>query len=833
MARFSHAVRDLTSKPLILASVLDRFVEEAAELPATSRPGIKSSILYAVRHALRTGDREEDLAPKEVALAADIRDLVPSLHVHARGAAMLRTHQDCSDAEARAHRFVHWLTGGRRYDEHARVDWPCPTAFQPLIAFSNRSNVRGELGFLYRCCTVAGIAEAPARFPTYPLLLAAAAAMNAPVRAGARADRDAADRARDRVASALSCYRLAREGLLAAAPEAERAALRARFAPCPQPVVGRAVHIGAHEETDCALRAVGLVPEEMLPFEKLRAITPCLAEDFEFWAAGAGALQSESFREQCEDALIRVGGWAVSAGRLAEFQRAEGIDDLFAMRLETGVQARVTPRAARRGEKTGGTRVERVSLLELLADAAAPGSLERSTVAAEDVPLNKDGRPYFTHGVYATCNRLWSVARDIYAGSANQNAEDAHRWALATAGWGHLVKELKDRQLPGEYIIRAKDKPKLIALVTLPQLVCLAFPMRRRELRAMRATWQQLRAEAVEKGHDPERHPDVVVARDEYLVNAVRHTMLAITLDDGMRHKQYQRGRLGYQRNFRPAWRYDGGRIVGLEGMTTWWTGERSDPANFKIRERKGKVDTRPGFELHPGYVPMDILWDIIALHRPRQLVAAGLVPSLDAYDLEDDMRRGEWALFPSDVLVKREENSRTDMSKQVGRELHYLVKLFLRPTDEKLPAWEALDDSWRALWSQHVTRLLNTSYWGGIRRDWDRACRLSKDTEATLREEYTIVDVALRDKLRNDSSDWQHPKAYDSWMDRLYDRFEVFDPLDDPTLPLPAHLAEQLAAERMKARRLRPRAAGPRLRQARPGQAPPQRARNARCVTR
>jgi hypothetical protein len=145
----------------------------------------------------------------------------------------------------------------------------------------------------------------------------------------------------------------------------------------------------------------------------------------------------------------------------------------------------------------------------------------------------------YTHAVYATCNRLLSVDRDIYAGSANQYPDDAQRWALATAGWGHLVKELKDRQLPGEFIVNAKDKAKLIALVTLPQLVCLAFLMRRRELRAMRATWQQLRADAVEKGHDPERHPDVVAAEDEYLVNAMRRTMLSITLDDGMRHKQY------------------------------------------------------------------------------------------------------------------------------------------------------------------------------------------------------------------------------------------------------------------------------------------------------
>jgi hypothetical protein len=169
---------------------------------------------------------------------------------------------------------------------------------------------------------------------------------------------------------------------------------------------------------------------------------------------------------------------------------------------------------------------------------------------------------------------------------------------------------------------------------------------------------------------------------------------------------------LGYQRNFRPVWRYDGGHIVGLEGMTTWWTGERGDPAHFKIRERKGKVDTRPGFELHPGYVPMDILWDVIALHRPRQLVEAGLVPSLEAYDLEEDMRRGDWALFPSDDLVKREENSRTDVSKHVGR-LATIASLgrWLRLMPKQRP--EVLDHSLLSVAGRHIPILRQWLYNG------------------------------------------------------------------------------------------------------------------------
>ena len=184
-------------------------------------------------------------------------------------------------------------------------------------------------------------------------------------------------------------------------------------------------------------------------------------------------------------------------------------------------------------------------------------------------------------------------------------------------------------------------------------------------------------------------------------------------------------------------------------------------------------------------------------------------------YDLRADLRTGKYALFPSDQNVVRPEKSRTDISELFGRELHYIVRTWLR---QDLPAWDDLDDTWRGLWAMHISRLLIGSYWGGAREEWHTARRLTMDTEGTLRSEYSEIDDGLRDLLGLDRTNWEHLNAYNAWMDRLYYNKEEFDPLEDPALPLPPHLEGRIpkAASALPKKR--------RIRRARPGQKPPRR---------
>jgi len=182
----------------------------------------------------------------------------------------------------------------------------------------------------------------------------------------------------------------------------------------------------------------------------------------------------------------------------------------------------------------------------------------------------------------------------------------------------------------------------------------------------------------------------------------------------------------------------------------------------------------------------------------------------------------GKWALFPSpEASAEKPWQPRTDLSEEVGRELHHIAKTWLRP--DAIPAWEDRGEEWRALWAIHILRLLTSAYWGGARRDWDTACLLTMDSELTLRLDYNAIDRGLRDRVGLDRTHWEHLNAFDPWMDRLYWESEEFDPLADPNLPLPPHLRE-LIHSRWGESVQRRRKYRPRVRAARPGQKPPAR---------
>src|SRR5690606_27686285 len=137
-------------------------------------------------------------------------------------------------------------------------------------------------------------------------------------------------------------------------------------------------------------------------------------------------------------------------------------------------------------------------------------------------------------------------------------------------------------------------------------------------------------------GHpDPAKHPAVIAAEQEYFEAAWPFTALALALDDGLRRKQYTFGRVGPKGNFRLSLSFDmDGRPNGIEKMTTWWTGDRRDPAHLKIVTKDKAMARREDRDIRWGYVDRVILWDLVSHWRPRQLVTAGALPSILAYDL-------------------------------------------------------------------------------------------------------------------------------------------------------------------------------------------------------
>lgn len=808
MPQKSKLESGLFSRPITVAEALELV---RPKMPSASYfRALKSTCIDALRYAHRVADQwpsAEDVAN------LDIRELVPVLHVHAQAAAEAKGHSDPGDHRRRALRFTLELTGVRF--ETARITLPCPENWTPLLDVLTASNAKSEMVFLSQCCSLAGYPDAPRRLPSVEALYAAARKIGG--EAGCRRLRR----------STLSKYRTARKRLLdSAASDEERASLEALFAPLPTQTQGGATHLGVEPETRAMLIRMDLIPDQMTPQEMFRAIAPQMAADYDHWASTDGAHQSESYRTQCLETLLRVCGWVVRHGEATCLPTLR-LPDLF---LKTDGSAAIEPVNARAAAflaassaGTGKDTIERC-LLEYLAEQEAELSLARSTVTTPQIAgRGPSGKPWFTHAVWQNCSRVWDMVSDVYGvlGCTSAGASD---WAKITSRWGRLQKELSDRQLPAHVKTRAKDKGKLIRTVTLPHLVCVGLPLRRHELHALRADWLQSLQTATAAGHArPEEHPVVRDAADRYFAAAISFCLLSLCIDDGLRAKQYTRGRLGSGGNFRLVLTRDrDGKPIGIEKLTTWWTGDMNDSAHLKIKGRRKnkKILKRENREVRWGFVDRAILWDVISYWRPRQLVSAGLFPTLGSYDLEADLASGRYALFPSDVAVKRAENSRTDLSKLMGRELHYIVRRWLR-TD--LPEWDEIsrDPEWRCLWAMHVSRLLIGSYWGGARNQWEIACYLTTDTETTLRNEYAEIDEGLRDRVGPNTTWWEHLNAYDSWMDRLYYAKEAFDPLQEPDLPLPPNLVEAVATLRESSKPTRQRAARG-IRRARPGQARP-----------
>ena len=336
-------------------------------------------------------------------------------------------------------------------------------------------------------------------------------------------------------------------------------------------------------ETLQLIEARGLSPAGMSPDDMFRVLAPGLAADYDQWVAGPGGQQSEQFREQCHATLLRVAGWVIRAGH-GSLLNDLVLLDLFLSEVHVDDPVALNPRVARRLKRKPGETSAPVSLLELAAEAEAEASLRRSTVTEVAVAGRApNGRHWFTDAMHANCSRIWTMTVAVYCAMGAEDADAAVEWALVEARWGRLQKQLSDRKLPARHRLRAKNKLKMVQTVTLPQLVCVGLPLRRREVRALRDDWVAIVREAAGAGHTG-LHPEVVAAESRYFDAALPFTILSVAVEDGLRLKQYTRGRLGDESNFRLELEWDSdGAPIGIRALTTHWTGDRRDPAHLKI----------------------------------------------------------------------------------------------------------------------------------------------------------------------------------------------------------------------------------------------------------
>jgi hypothetical protein len=103
------------------------------------------------------------------------------------------------------------------------------------------------------------------------------------------------------------------------------------------------------------------------------------------------------------------------------------------------------------------------------------------------------------------------------------------------------------------------------------------------------------------------------------------------------------------------------------------------------------------------------------------------------------------------------------------------------------VPDWESSERTteWRFLFGAHSIRTLIATYWGGVREDWAYASFLTNDTETTLRRAYNVASgSSLQAKYA--MKDWEHPKYFDEYMDRIRGGEEIDWEVEHRKLDLP-----------------------------------------------
>jgi hypothetical protein len=336
---------------------------------------------------------------------------------------------------------------------------------------------------------------------------------------------------------------------------------------------------------------------------------------------------------------------------------------------------------------------------------------------------------------------------------------------------------------------------------------------------------------------DPERDHDARRLKREWREASFRYLALAVPAADLKRDKQYRNGTLGTAGNFQPEWAEDG----SLDMLVCWWTRDQTCLAALKGRHAgEEKPEVREEV-LNPLIVDHHVIDNWIREHRVDALVEAGVFARRDEYELDDDMKSGRFALFPSSHRKSQSPvRARTDFSAHMGRALHYGCRKFL---GRKLPDWdERTDAGYTAIFADHIMRLFGASAVFGQYRLPAVASALTDDTEATLKKDYLAVAGALDTRLRRKGK-WDRTRGLEEFFWRVfaYDRgglmreeLEPFDPLaellslddQEPGVWLPAPLRAILVKDREDAtpkRRREKKKEGPHKRSKRPGQAQPQ----------
>lgn len=440
--------------------------------------------------------------------------------------------------------------------------------------------------------------------------------------------------------------------------------------------------------------------------------------------------------------------------------------------------------------------MEHRPIIRFALDASAPRSYQNSHLhlagharAAQEA----EAVPVYTQQLTVNIDAIWSITAAVFGPSDDATGVETSNpelWKQAEeavrATKKAIVKLNKTRSLAGR-----KKKDKLP--ITYPQMMCMGLPYLMQRCHELR---EAISARLLLAGNLDSRSS---IALQNRYNEALREYVVALMLcDDGLRRANYANATVGLQ--ILPIWRRDGnGRIVGLEGLRTEWSGYDHALVKLKV-DKKGYRENRRGRDITPAFLDKVLLWDFWTQTRVDFLVSAGLLESAEQYDIETDTfaflptprpKPGQIvdyyteqaryaaelaAVAAGDATVRptppvwRGHVSEDMLSEYFGRAVHRVCRHVLKKSD--LP--EDYDDprmveEWRGLFSGHATRLMLSCYFGGMRNNWAQAVWLTNDEEKTLRDHYIALQANFNDVMNAD--DWRRPTWFDAVIDRALDR--------------------------------------------------------------
>lgn len=699
----------------------------AATRTATGGRPLKDQISQSTEHALVS--TLNAAARASTVSTDDVRPALPDLARHAHAAAHGHV-KNPSEAASRARRVVRLLTGiapdARKL--HAPLQY-LNAGWADLCARAPRRQDRSKLVVLARTLTAMRAFDAPTVLPDVADLRAFAL-------------RDDAPYAWHSVRNAVSTYRRVRSRALAM-----DATCATRFAPVPAERNSR-----SRAHAALALPADGMV-QRVRGLERLHLMLldsfPSVAEEIKrFKDLSPGTPASQVWQNTV---VAAVGRQLAALEQLyAQHAAAQMLPARADLRLWHFYSAYVPSVLA--VESDGGffsavapTNKDRQLLARAIALIDAPVAREESPFAASS---SSDWMPQSV--VRSEC-AVWSVVSKVYASKVDTEAFAEQRQRR------HSVMKWLHESGPGaaERTGREMDKVWLIEHLSYPLLVCIGLPWLASLARARRVEWQHF----VRQGAPA----DIVSASYESYAFALHDFIgLALAADDGMRRKNYANAIIGDHVQMV----YNGSVLVSIK--LTFGT-DRHDAACMKIIER-GPRGRRVRVEPHvhtlsPGVVD-HALFDLwvrevapgFSYTRP-QPPRAGLSPIAT---------RAGTPLFPSTV---RADYAQVRAGGSFAARMHNALYAIIRYIHgDAVPATrKELTPAQRAACTFHRTRLIITSYWGGVRSDWEHAMHLTSDKESTLREHYNAtVSNLVRDQLARQDAGWRHPRWFDRLMDEL-----------------------------------------------------------------